>query len=164
MTAAMKLKDTCSLEETWTGTLLFWQKSVQSSLWFFQYSTYGCKSWTIWKGLSSKELILSNCSAAMLEKILESSLDSKEIKPVNPKGNYPWIFTGRNDQKYDLKNAFSHTVSCLFTLTNAQKVFFLINFNLSILLLLVLLLVSCLDIHCQVQYHDLLLLFILSVL
>ena len=26
---------------------------------------------------------------------LESSLDSKEIKPVNPKGNQPWIFIGR---------------------------------------------------------------------
>ena len=24
-------------------------------------------------------------------------LDSKEIKPVNPKGNQPWIFTWRND-------------------------------------------------------------------
>ena len=23
--------------------------------------------------------------------------DSKEIKPVYPKGNHPWIFTGRND-------------------------------------------------------------------
>ena len=31
----------------------------------------------------------------VLEKILESPLDSKEIKPVNPKGNQPWIFTGR---------------------------------------------------------------------
>ena len=31
----------------------------------------------------------------MLEKILESPLDSKEIKPVNPKGNQSWIFTGR---------------------------------------------------------------------
>ena len=30
-----------------------------------------------------------------LEKTLESPLDSKEIKPVNPKGNQPWIFTGR---------------------------------------------------------------------
>ena len=28
----------------------------------------------------------------MLEKILESSLDCREIKPVNPKGNQPWIF------------------------------------------------------------------------
>ena len=33
----------------------------------------------------------------MLEKILESPLDSKEIKPVNPTGNQPWIFTGRTD-------------------------------------------------------------------
>ena len=33
----------------------------------------------------------------MLEKTLESPLDSKEIKPVNPKGNQPWIFTGRTD-------------------------------------------------------------------
>ena len=31
----------------------------------------------------------------VLEKILESPLDSKEIKPVNPKGNKPWILTGR---------------------------------------------------------------------
>ena len=33
----------------------------------------------------------------LLEKIFKSLLDSKEIKPVNPKGNQPWIFTGRND-------------------------------------------------------------------
>ena len=30
----------------------------------------------------------------MLEKSLESPLDSKEIKSVNPKGNQPWIFIG----------------------------------------------------------------------
>jgi len=28
---------------------------------------------------------------------LESSLDCREIKPVNPKGNQPWIFIGRTD-------------------------------------------------------------------
>ena len=33
----------------------------------------------------------------MLEKTLESPLDSKEIKPVNPKGNQPWILIGRTD-------------------------------------------------------------------
>jgi len=33
----------------------------------------------------------------MLEKILESPLDGKEIKPVNPKGNQSWIFIGRTD-------------------------------------------------------------------
>ena len=33
----------------------------------------------------------------VLEKIPDSSLDYKEIKPVNPKGNQPWIFTGKTD-------------------------------------------------------------------
>ena len=33
----------------------------------------------------------------MLEKTLESPLDCKEIKPGNPKGNQPWMFTGRGD-------------------------------------------------------------------
>ena len=33
----------------------------------------------------------------MLEKTLESSLDCKEIKPVNPKGNQSWIFIERTD-------------------------------------------------------------------
>ena len=34
-----------------------------------------------------------------LEKTLESPVDSKEVKSVNPKGNQPWIFTGRTDAK-----------------------------------------------------------------
>ena len=33
----------------------------------------------------------------VLEMTLESPLDCKQIKPVNPKGNQPWIFTGRTD-------------------------------------------------------------------
>ena len=33
----------------------------------------------------------------VLEKTLESPLDCEEIKPVNPKGNQPWIFIGRTD-------------------------------------------------------------------
>ena len=33
----------------------------------------------------------------VLERNLESPLDYKEIKPVNPKGNQSWIFTGRAD-------------------------------------------------------------------
>ena len=34
---------------------------------------------------------------AVLEKTLESPLGSKEIKPVDPKGNQSWIFTGRTN-------------------------------------------------------------------
>ena len=33
----------------------------------------------------------------VLEKTLESPLGSKEIKPVNPKGNQPWILIGKTD-------------------------------------------------------------------
>ena len=33
----------------------------------------------------------------MLENILESPLDCKEIQPVNPKGNQSWILIGRTD-------------------------------------------------------------------
>ena len=37
------------------------------------------------------------CFWILLEKTLESPLDCKEIKPVNPKGNQFWIFIGRTD-------------------------------------------------------------------
>ena len=51
----------------------------------------GCESWTI-RTLSTEELVLQT---VVLKKTLESPLDCKEIKPVNPKGNQPSIFTGR---------------------------------------------------------------------
>ena len=33
----------------------------------------------------------------VLEKTLESPLDCKEIQPVYPKGDQPWVFIGRTD-------------------------------------------------------------------
>ena len=39
----------------------------------------------------------------VLEKTLESPLDCKEIQPVNPKGDQPWVFFGRNDAKVKLQ-------------------------------------------------------------
>ena len=39
--------------------------------------------------------MLLNCGVG--RRLFESPLDSKEIKPVNPKGNQPWIFIGRTD-------------------------------------------------------------------
>ena len=45
----------------------------------------------------------------VLEKTLESPLDSKEIKPVNLKGNQPWIFISLDGQMLKLKlQYFSH--------------------------------------------------------
>ena len=38
---------------------------------------------------------------SLLEKILESPFDSKEIKPVNSKGNQSWILIGRTDAEVE---------------------------------------------------------------
>ena len=63
--------------------------------------SYGFSSSHVWmweldfkKGWMLKKRCLWT---VMLEKTLESPLNSKEIKPVNPKGNQPWIFIGRID-------------------------------------------------------------------
>ena len=55
----------------------------------FPVVMYGCKSWTImmaecWRIDAFEEASLRE---GLLEKTLESPLDNKEIKPVNPKGN-----------------------------------------------------------------------------
>ena len=44
----------------------------------------------------------------VLEKTLESPLDCKEIKPVNPKGNQFWIFIGRTDAEVEVPLYFGH--------------------------------------------------------
>ena len=52
-------------------------------MWEFDHKEgWAMKNWCLWN---------------VLEKTLESPLDSKEIKPVNPKGKEPWIFFGRID-------------------------------------------------------------------
>ena len=51
----------------------------------------------------------------VLEKTLESALDSKEIKPVNPKGNQPWIFIGRNEAEAEAPILQPPNVKSLFT-------------------------------------------------
>ena len=46
--------------------------------------------------------VLKNwCFLTVMLKTFESSLDHKEIKPVNPKGNQSWIFTGRTDAEVE---------------------------------------------------------------
>ena len=44
-----------------------------------------------------KKYLLSTPQTVLLEKTLESPLDCKKIKLVNPKGNQPWRFIGRTD-------------------------------------------------------------------
>ena len=58
----------------------------------FPVVRYGCESWTLKKA----ERWRTDCfKYVLLDKTLESPLDSKEIKPVNPKGNQCWMFIGR---------------------------------------------------------------------
>ena len=55
----------------------------------FPLVMYGCESWTIKKAEHWRiDAFQLHCWRRLL--------DCKEIKPVNPKGNQSWIFTGRN--------------------------------------------------------------------
>ena len=51
----------------------------------------------------------------MLKKSLESPLDSKEIKPVTPKGNQAQIFTGRADADAEAPNFWPYDVKSQLT-------------------------------------------------
>ena len=53
----------------------------------------------MWKLDYKESLVLKNWrfQTMVLEKSLEGPLDSKEIKPISPKGNQSWIFIGRTD-------------------------------------------------------------------
>ena len=53
----------------------------------FPVVMYGCESWTVKKAEHRRIDALELCFRRVLEKTLESPLDCKEIKPVNPKGN-----------------------------------------------------------------------------
>ena len=57
-----------------------------SHVWMWELDhkeSWAVKNWCFW--------------TVVLEKTLESLLDCKEIKPVNPQGNQSWIFIGRID-------------------------------------------------------------------
>ena len=101
--AAKKLKDTCSLEEKQ------WQENIDSIFksrditlltkvllvkkkFFFSNSNV-----LMWEVDHKESSALKNWCfwTVVLEKTLESPLNWKEIKPVNPKGNQLWIFIGR---------------------------------------------------------------------
>ena len=53
-------------------------------MWELDYKeSWALKNWCFW--------------TVVLEKTLESPLDTKEIQPVHPKGNQSWLFLGRTD-------------------------------------------------------------------
>ena len=60
----------------------------------FPVVMYGCESWDYKESQALKNWCLWTM---VLEKTLESPAYCKKIKPVHPKGNQSWIFTGRTD-------------------------------------------------------------------
>ena len=102
----MKLKDACCLEESYDKP----RQCIKRQRHFFAdkglYSQSYCFSsshvW-MWEMDHKEGWVPKNWCfwIVVLEKTLESPLDSKEIKPVNPKGNQPWIFTARTDAKVE---------------------------------------------------------------
>ena len=67
-----------------------------SHVWMWELDhkeSWAPKNWCFW--------------TVVLEKTLESSLNCKEIKPVNPKRNQSWIFTGRTDDKAETPNTLA---------------------------------------------------------
>ena len=102
LTAAIKLKDAYSLEEKLDQPRYHIKKQRD----YFankgpSSQSYGFSSSHVWVWeLDYKESwALKNWSfwTVVLETTLESPLDYKEIQPVNPKGNHPWIFIGTTD-------------------------------------------------------------------
>ena len=59
----------------------------------FSVVMYGCETWTIKKAEHQR----TDTFELWCWRRLLSPLDCKEIKPINPKGNQSWIFTGRTD-------------------------------------------------------------------
>ena len=104
--AAMKLKGAHSLEEVMTNL----DSILKSQGHYFankgpSSQSYGFSSSHVWMWeLDYKESwVLKNWCfwTVVIEKTLESPLDSKETKPVNPKGNQSWIFIGRTDAEVE---------------------------------------------------------------
>ena len=101
-TAAMKLKDACPWKKSYYQPRQHMKKQRHYFANKGPYSqSYGFSITHVWmweldhrESWSLKNLCFPT---VMLEKSLESPLDCKEIKPVNPKGNQSWIFIGRTD-------------------------------------------------------------------
>ena len=102
----MKLKDACSLEEKlWQPRWhikkqrhYFADKGLYSQSYGFSSSPVQMWQLNNKKGWAPKNWCFWTVNVG---EIPESPLDSKEIKPVSPKGNQPWIFTGRTDAEVE---------------------------------------------------------------
>ena len=76
----------------------------------FPVVMYGCESWTIKKAECQR---IDAFELWCWRRLLRAPLECKEIQPVHPKGDQPWVFTGRTDwislQLKGLSKVFSNT-------------------------------------------------------
>ena len=79
--------------EEWPDSDMSWGKSHAYLLAGWKWDT---KERIVREALSSG-LSHGEGGTVVLEETPESPLDSKEIKPINPKGNHSWIFIGKID-------------------------------------------------------------------
>ena len=81
--------------------------------------SYGFSSSHVWMWELEHEegIALKNWGFQIVvqKKIPESVLDSQEIKPVNPKGNQPWIVIGRTDAEAEAPILWSPDGKSWFT-------------------------------------------------
>ena len=87
-----------------------------SKIWLFQSCGFSRSLVRMWE-LDYKEswaLKIWCLWTVVLEKTLESPLDCKEIKPVNPKRNQSWIFIGRTDAEAEAPILWSPDVKSPF--------------------------------------------------
>ena len=103
LTAAMKLKDTCSLEESYDQPRQHIKKQrhhfankgpSSQSYGFFLVVMYGCVCWTLKKAEHRR---IDAFELWYWRRPLRVPWDCKEIQPVHPKGNQSWVFIGRTD-------------------------------------------------------------------
>ena len=107
VTAAMKLKDACSFEEKLDKPRqhikkqrhYFAIKVCVVKAMVFSVVMCRCEIWTIKK---AEHWRIDAFELWCWRRLFESPLDSTEIKPVNPKGNQSWIFTGRTDAEAEV--------------------------------------------------------------
>ena len=82
----------CRFKDTYRLRHHFADKSPYSQS--YGFSSIHVQVWELGhKGWAQKNV----CFQIVVLERLESPVDSKEMKPVNPKGNQPWIFIGRAD-------------------------------------------------------------------
>ena len=117
VTAAMKLEDNCFLTGKLDSVLKSKDITLPTKCPYSQGYGFSISHVWLWELDCKEGRALKNWCfrTVVLEKTLESPLDCKEIKLVNPKGDQPWKFTGRIYAKAETTILWSPDVNSQLT-------------------------------------------------